>query len=61
MIWLFRRYAQKPSGVPLEMLSDHPRDDHRVADLEALFRSDPATFGRYTDVEPGGGAAATNL
>jgi predicted Zn-dependent protease len=61
MIWLFRRYAQKPSSVPLEMLSDHPRDDHRIADLEALFHSDPAAFGRYADVEPGGAAPATNL
>ena len=47
MVWLFRRFQEKPSGVPLEMLSDHPRDDHRVTDLENLFASDSATFGRY--------------
>lgn len=47
MVWLFKRFATKPSGVPLEMLSDHPRDDHRVTDLENEFRSDPATFGRF--------------
>jgi predicted Zn-dependent protease len=48
MVWLFKRFETKPTGVPLEMLSDHPRDDHRVADLENLFRSDPATFGRFS-------------
>ncbi len=47
MVWLMKRFESKPSGVPLEMLSDHPRDDHRVSDLETEFRSDPATFGRF--------------
>lgn len=47
MLWLFKRFESKPSGVPLEMLSDHPRDDHRVSDLENEFRNDPATFGRF--------------
>lgn len=47
MVWLFKRFETKPSGVPLEMLSDHPRDDHRVTDLENEFRADPATFGRF--------------
>jgi predicted Zn-dependent protease len=48
MVWLFKRFESKPSGVPLEALSDHPRDDHRVTDLENEFRSDPATFGRFS-------------
>jgi predicted Zn-dependent protease len=49
-VWLFRRFASKAgSGSSMEMLSDHPRDDHRVADLISLFNSDPATFGRYRD------------
>jgi len=48
MVWLFKRFQTKPSGVPLEMLSDHPRDDHRVSDLENLLRSNPATFGRFS-------------
>lgn len=47
MVWLFKRFETKPSGVPLEALSDHPRDDHRVTDLENEFRNDPATFGRF--------------
>lgn len=48
MVWLFKRFEDKPSGVPLEMLSDHPRDDHRVTDLENTFANDRATFGRYS-------------
>lgn len=48
MVWLFQRFESRPSGVPLEMLSDHPRDDHRVTDLENLFASDPRTFGRFS-------------
>ena len=51
MVWLFHRFESKPSGVPLEALSDHPRDDHRVTDLENLMRSDRATFGRYSSDE----------
>ncbi len=57
MVWLFQQMAQTQAQNPqrsgnannLEMFSDHPRDDHRVSDLESLFRSDPATFGRYAD------------
>lgn len=48
MVWLFKRFESKPSGVPLEALSDHPRNDHRVTDLENLFRSDPKTFARFS-------------
>ena len=48
MVWLFQRFESKPSGVPLEMLSDHPRDDHRVTDLIDLFHNNPGTFGRYS-------------
>lgn len=47
MVWLFQRFETRPSGVPLEMLSDHPRDDHRVTDLQTEFRNDPTTFGRF--------------
>jgi predicted Zn-dependent protease len=48
MVWLMKRFETKPSGVPMEFLSDHPRDDHRVSDLETLFRDNPATFGRFS-------------
>jgi predicted Zn-dependent protease len=36
MVWLIKRFVEKPSGVPHEMLSDHPRDDRRVTVLETL-------------------------
>jgi predicted Zn-dependent protease len=49
MVWLFEQFQSKPgSGGQFEMLSDHPRDDHRVSDLENLFRSDPGTFARFS-------------
>ena len=48
MVWLFQRFESRPSGVPLEMLSDHPRDDHRVSDLQNEFRDDPSTFARFS-------------
>jgi predicted Zn-dependent protease len=48
MVWLFDRFHEKPGSAPPEFLSDHPRDDHRVSDLENLFKNDPATFGRFS-------------
>src|SRR5690242_6307753 len=56
MVWPFKRFETKPSCVPLEMLSDHPRDDHRVTDLENEFRNDPKTFGRFNS-SPSSGTA----
>lgn len=47
MVWLFQRFLKSGSTGTFEALSDHPRDDHRISDLETLFRSDPATFGRF--------------
>ncbi len=32
----------------MEMLSDHPTDQHRVDDLKREFAANPALFGRYT-------------
>jgi beta-barrel assembly-enhancing protease len=61
MIWLFEAYEQRkaggggqPGAAPAggqksEAFSDHPRDDHRIADLENAFASDPATFGKYAN------------
>lgn len=49
MVWLFRQYSNRPSGHSIEMLSDHPTDQHRIDDLIALFNSDPATFGKFRD------------
>jgi predicted Zn-dependent protease len=49
MVWLFQKFAKSGKGGSLEMLSDHPRDDHRVSDLENHFRTNPALFGKYTN------------
>ncbi|MDQ6826684.1 MAG: hypothetical protein M3Z14_05730, partial [Candidatus Eremiobacteraeota bacterium] len=38
---------KNPNGAPPEALSDHPRDDHRISDLESLFASESQTFGRF--------------
>lgn len=47
MVWLFQRFETRPSQVPLEMLSDHPNDNHRISDLENEFRNNPSTFGHF--------------
>ncbi len=55
MIWLFDRFEKAGTGKgSMEMLSDHPRDDHRIADLENHFAQNPQRFGRFSsDVHSG--------
>jgi predicted Zn-dependent protease len=48
-VWLFKSFLTSGNSGSFEALSDHPRDDHRISDLETLYRSDPATFGRFAD------------
>ena len=49
MVWLFEQYEAHPTGgKPPEALSDHPRDDHRISDLENEFAANPALFGRFS-------------
>ncbi|MEO7039015.1 MAG: M48 family metallopeptidase [Candidatus Elarobacter sp.] len=48
MIWLFQQFEKADTGGQMEMLSDHPSDQHRIDDLKREFASDPATFGRYS-------------
>ncbi|MDQ2993087.1 MAG: M48 family metalloprotease [Candidatus Eremiobacteraeota bacterium] len=50
-VWLFKRFLSSGGSGTFEALSDHPRDDHRISDLETLYRSDPATFGRFNSNE----------
>jgi predicted Zn-dependent protease len=47
MVWLFQKFGKSNAGGSMEMLSDHPRDDHRIADLQAHFRSHPELFSRF--------------
>ena len=47
MVSLFTRLQSKTASRKMEMFSDHPRDDHRISDIENLFRSDTATFGKF--------------
>jgi predicted Zn-dependent protease len=47
MIWLFQQYAKSDTGGRMEMLSDHPSDMHRIADLENHFKRNPGTFAKF--------------
>jgi predicted Zn-dependent protease len=58
MIWLFQKFGKSNAGGSMEMLSDHPRDDHRIADLEAHFRQHPALFAKF-DPNPAHGHPLT--
>jgi beta-barrel assembly-enhancing protease len=57
MVWLFQQFEKADTGGTMEMLSDHPTDQHRIDDLKRLFASDPSLFGRY----PSSTAYATPL
>ncbi len=48
MVWTFKRFLNSGQSGTFEALSDHPRDDHRITDLESLFASDPAAFGHFS-------------
>jgi predicted Zn-dependent protease len=47
MVWLFQKFQKSGQGGSMEMLADHPRDDHRIADLESHFKENPDLFGRF--------------
>jgi hypothetical protein len=47
MIWLFENFEKADTGGSMEMLSDHPTDQHRIDDLKREFASDAATFGQF--------------
>lgn len=48
MVWLFQTFEKAQTGGSMEMLSDHPRDDHRISDLETHFRADPTLYAKYS-------------
>ena len=47
MVWLFQQFEKADTGGSMEMLSDHPTDQHRIDDLRREFAANPALFGRY--------------
>jgi predicted Zn-dependent protease len=57
MVWLFQQFEKADTGGNMEMLSDHPTDQHRIDDLKRDFAANPALFGRY----PSSTAYATPL
>ncbi len=51
-VWLFEQFENNPqSGTPPEFLSDHPRDDHRISDVENEFKANPALFSKFNPDE----------
>ena len=48
MVWLFRNFEAADTGGSMEVLSDHPNDQHRIAALENQFASDPQLFGSFS-------------
>ena len=48
MVWLFQQFEKADTGGSMEMLSDHPTDQHRIDDLKRYFAANPSLFGRYT-------------
>jgi predicted Zn-dependent protease len=48
MVWLFKKFQKSGQGGSLEILADHPRDDHRIVDLESHFKENPALFGKFS-------------
>jgi predicted Zn-dependent protease len=48
LVWLFQQFEKSDTGGQMEMLSDHPTDQHRIDDLKREFASDPALFGRFS-------------
>lgn len=50
LVWMMEQFESLPNQTKtMEMFSDHPREDHRISDLETLFRSEPSVFGRFRD------------
>jgi len=47
MVWLFQQFEKAGSGASMEMLSDHPTDDHRIEDLQSRFHNNPSLYGRF--------------
>lgn len=51
MIWFFQVMTATYGKGEASWLRSHPLDQQRIDDLEHEFRTDTATFGKYTDTE----------
>lgn len=48
LVWMMEQFEKLPSQTrTMEMFSDHPREDHRISDLENHFKAHPAVFGKF--------------
>jgi predicted Zn-dependent protease len=47
LVWLMQQFEKADTGGSMEILSDHPTNQHRIADLTAHMRSEPQLFARY--------------
>lgn len=48
MVWLFNNFESANTGGSMEVLSDHPNDEHRIAALKQYFASAPQLFRRFS-------------
>ncbi len=47
LVWLFQQFEKSDTGGTMEMLSDHPTDEHRIEDLKREFAAEPSLFARF--------------
>jgi predicted Zn-dependent protease len=48
LVWLLQAFEKADAGGSMEILSDHPTNQHRIADLTAHMQSEPQLFARYS-------------
>jgi len=48
LVWLFDEFEKTGGNQGMEAVSDHPRDDHRISDLENHFRQNPRLFAKFS-------------
>lgn len=47
LVWLFQDFSAANLKTPPEILSDHPNNAHRIAQLKAHFAANPSVFGAF--------------